>query len=76
MCENSVWSDRDVVVAFPVVSPTTSIFKKDLLWTKQLDYVKLAQDIWVEEGTNKELCVQPWLRHNVSNTITVNDWML
>lgn len=74
MCENSVWSDRDVVVAFPVVSPKTSIFKKDLLGVKQLEYVKLAQDVWIEEGTNKDLCVQPWLRHNVSNTITVDDW--
>ena len=75
MCEDSVWArDRDITVAFPIISPKTSIFKKDLLGTKQLEYVKLAQDVWIEEGTNYELCVQPWLRHNVSNTITVDDW--
>jgi ribonucleoside-diphosphate reductase alpha chain len=39
-----------------------------------LDYVKKAQQIWIEEGTNVELCVDPKLRHNVSNTITVDNW--
>ena len=75
MCEDSVWSrDRDIVVAFPVVTPTSSIFKKDLLGVKQLEYVKLAQQNWIEYGTNEELCVRPYIRHNVSNTITVDDW--
>jgi len=74
MCENSVWGETDVVVAFPVKSPEKSIFKKDLLGVKQLEYVKLAQENWIEYGTNQELCVEPWLRHNVSNTITVDDW--
>ena len=41
---------------------------------KQLDYVKTAQQYWIEHGTNYELCVDPDLRHNVSNTITVDDW--
>ena len=74
MCENSVWSKTDIVMGFPVISPENSIYKSDLLGIKQLEYVKLAQDVWIEEGTNYELCVQPWLRHNVSNTITVDDW--
>lgn len=75
MCEDSVWNrERDVVIAFPVVTPEGSIYKSDLLGVKQLSYVKRAQDIWIEQGTNYELCVQPWLRHNVSNTITVDDW--
>lgn len=75
MVEESVWArDRDITVAFPVISPLTSIFKKDLLGVKQLEYVKKAQDVWIEEGTNYNLCVQPWLRHNVSNTITVDNW--
>ena len=41
---------------------------------KQLEYVKLAQQYWVEYGTNVALCVDKNLRHNVSNTITVDDW--
>lgn len=75
MCEDSVWNrERDVVVAFPVTTLPTSIYKQDLLGVKQLEYVKLAQDVWIEQGTNYDLCIQPWLRHNVSNTITVDDW--
>jgi len=36
--------------------------------------VKTAQQHWIEHGTNIELCVDKNLRHNVSNTITVDDW--
>ena len=75
LCADSVWSqDTDYAIAFPIVSKEGSIFKKDLLGTKQLDYVKNAQENWIEYGTNYDLCVKPFLRHNVSNTITVDDW--
>lgn len=76
MVETSVWSagGTDKVVAFPIVSPKGSIYKDDLLGVKQLEYVKLAQQYWVEYGTDVDLCVDPNLRHNVSNTITVDDW--
>lgn len=76
MVEVSVWSANgtDRVVSFPVVSKEGSIFKSDLLGVKQLEYVKKAQQYWVENGTNVELCVDPNLRHNISNTITVDDW--
>jgi len=76
MVEPSVWSSNgtDVVVSFPVESKEGSIYKSDLMGVKQLDYVKAAQQYWIEHGTNYELCVDPDLRHNVSNTITVDDW--
>lgn len=76
MVERSVWSANgtDVVVAFPVVSKPGSIYKQDLMGVKQLEYVKLAQQYWIEAGTNVELCRDARLRHNVSNTITVDDW--
>ncbi len=76
MVEVSAWSQNqtDVVVSFPIIAQEGSIFKKDLLGVKQLEYVKRAQQVWVEEGTNVELCVHPALRHNVSNTITVDNW--
>lgn len=76
MVETSVWdaSGTGVVVSFPVESKPGSIYKSDLLGVKQLEYVKLAQQNWVEYGTNVELCVDPSLRHNISNTITVDDW--
>lgn len=76
MVEESVWSSSktDYCIAFPVVSPEGSIYKKDLLGVKQLEYVKKAQTVWVEAGTNVELCSHPHLRHNISNTIVVDDW--
>jgi len=74
MVEESVWSDTDIVVAFPIEPKAGSIFKRDLLGVKQLEYVKLTQMNWIASGTNKELCVKPFLTHNVSNTITVDNW--
>lgn len=76
MVESSAWSSNgtDVVVSFPVESDEGSIYKSDLLGVKQLEYVKLAQQYWVEYGTNVEQCVTPTIRHNISNTITVDDW--
>ena len=76
MVESSVWSTNgtDSVVAFPVISKQGSVYKADLKGVKQLDYVKRAQQVWVEEGTNVELCTHPLLRHNVSNTIDVDSW--
>lgn len=76
MVEKSVWSSSgtDYVVSFPVVSKIGSVYKSELMGVKQLEYVKLAQQNWVEAGTNIDLCVHPKIRHNVSNTITVDDW--
>lgn len=76
MVEKSVWSSNgtDYVVSFPVVTKEGSVYKDDLLGVKQLEYVKLAQQNWIEYGTNEHLCTDKRLRHNVSNTITVDDW--
>ena len=76
MVEKSVWSSNgtDVVVAFPVKTTSNSRYKKDLMGIKQLEYVKLAQQYWVEYGTDESLCTDKKLRHNISNTITVDDW--
>jgi ribonucleoside-triphosphate reductase (thioredoxin) len=38
-----------------------------------LAHVKLTQENWVAAGRRPERCTAPWLRHNVSNTITVRD---
>lgn len=64
----------DWVASFPIVSDENSLFKEDLLGVKLLDKVKLVQKHWVEASTNKELCICPGTRHNVSNTIDVIDW--
>lgn len=76
MVEKSVWSSggTDYVVSFPITSKEGSIYKDQLHGVKQLEYVKKAQQVWVEHGTNVELCRDPNLRHNISNTITVDNW--
>ena len=75
MCEPSIWNKgRDIVVAFPITPNENSLYKKDLMGVNQLEYVKKIQQIWIEKGTNIEISVDPRLRHNVSNTITVDDW--
>ena len=76
MIENSVWSSNgtDSVISFPIVTKEGSVYKRDLMGVRQLEYVKKAQQVWVEEGTNVELCSHPKLRHNISNTISVDNW--
>lgn len=73
MVEESVWSTNqtDYQIAFPVIAPNDSLFKRDLYGTKLLEKVKLVQNTWVEAGTDEDLCVDPTVRHNVSNTVQV-----
>ena len=74
-CEKSVWSanDTDDVVIFPIEVPDGSKLKNQLPAEELLEIVKNTQQNWVAAGTNKSLCTQPWLMHNVSNTITVKE---
>lgn len=76
LIEESVWSasKTDVVLYVPVEAKKGSIFKKDLVGVKQLEIVRSIQQNWVEAGTRLEAAVQPFLRHNVSNTVQVEDW--
>lgn len=76
MIEESVWSPgkTDYAVAFPVIAKKGSYFKNDFEGVKHLELIKTAQKHWVDAGTNIDLCVDPTVRHNVSNTITVDDW--
>lgn len=76
MVEESVWSSNktDYVISFPITNNNDNIFKDELNGVKLLEFVKLTQENWVEEGTNVELCVDKNIRHNVSNTIIVDDW--
>lgn len=76
MIEESVWSANgtDIVAGFPIEAPVNSRFKSALLGVKLLEFVRKAQQGWVEHGTNVELCTDPKLRHNISNTISVDNW--
>lgn len=76
MVEESVWSagGTDVVISYPILPKDGSFFKEELMGVKHLELVKKAQKHWVDAGTNIELCADEGVRHNVSNTIIVDDW--
>lgn len=73
--EKSVWSNTgtDMVISFLCEVPEGARIKNQLKAVELLDHVKLTQQNWVEFGTRKNTGVNEWLRHNVSNTITVKD---
>lgn len=75
MVEQSVWNPNgvDMVVRFPCEIKRDVQTRRDVSATKQLELVKLVQENWVNPGKDESLCAQPWLTHNVSNTIHVND---
>lgn len=76
--EKSVWSSTgtDDVINFLIEMPSDVVTKDDITAVQFLETVKLVQENWVETGKRPEKCIQPWLSHNVSNTITVqpNEW--
>jgi ribonucleoside-triphosphate reductase len=76
MVEDTVGSSHgtDYTVSFPVIPKQGSMFRNDAMGVDHLALVKKVQKNWVLEGTNEELCAIPGLSHNVSNTITVQDW--
>jgi ribonucleoside-diphosphate reductase alpha chain len=50
-----------------------SLTKRDVDAVELLNKVKLTKENWIDAGKRPELCAQPWLSHNVSNTISVKD---
>lgn len=77
MCEESVYSanNTDDVITFPIEVPESYMIKDDLTAIEHLEYVKLLQKNWVEEGTNREKNTRD-VHHNVSVTVEVseNEW--
>ena len=73
--EESVWSTNktDSVITFLCEVPDGAKTKNQIHAVDLLEHVKLTQQNWVEYGTRKKDNAQPWLRHNVSNTINVRD---
>ena len=73
--EQSVWSagKTDDVITFLCKSKPGAITRDNVTALELLEKVKLVQKYWVQAGKNPHLCVQPWLTHNVSNTITIKE---
>jgi len=72
-CTESVWSanDTDDVISFCIEVPDGAKIKNQMSAIDLLKSVKSTQKNWVTEGRDLDLCVHPWLNHNVSNTINV-----
>lgn len=73
--ENSCWSANktDGVITFCIDIKENSKTKNEINAVKLLEYVKNTQINWVLPGTRYENNPFPWVNHNVSNTINVND---
>ena len=71
--EQSMWKDTDEIVTFCVEVEDGAKVKNNMKAVELLDYVKLTQQNWVASGKVKDRGAKPWLMHNVSNTITVED---
>lgn len=76
--EESVWSanNTDIVLNFCIEVPDGAKTKNDLSAIEFLENVKSTQQNWVAYGRVAERCTQPWLTHNVSNTVNVkpDEW--
>jgi ribonucleoside-diphosphate reductase alpha chain len=74
--ENSVNSAQgnDYSVYIPITEPKGAITKDQLKDVEFADHVKTVFQNWVLPGTNIELGYSSKVTHNVSNTITVQDW--
>lgn len=76
--EESCWSNNktDMVIKFLCEVPPGSVIKNQVNAITLLEKVMTTQQNWVEAGTRVDVGLEPWLRHNVSNTITVqpNEW--
>lgn len=71
--EESVWNPNGsgVVITFCVEAGREAKIRKELNPLELLEYVKLTKANWIDAGKREDLCVKPYLSHNVSNTITV-----
>jgi len=77
--EKSVWNPNgtDVVLNFCIEAGPDAMTKQDVTAVELLKMVKLTKENWIDAGKRVDRCAQPWLSHNVSNTISVKDseWM-
>jgi len=73
--EGSVWAANktDEVITFCVEVPDGAKTKNQISAIDLLEHVKSTQRHWVESGKVADNCSQPWLSHNVSNTINIRD---
>lgn len=76
LLENSVWSasGNDYAVYIPIEEKEGSITKDQLNDVEFVEHVKTVYQNWVLPGTHLDRGYSKRVTHNVSNTITVEDW--
>lgn len=76
--EKSVWNPNgtDVVLTFCIEADPHAKTRRDVRALDMLKYVRFTKEHWVDTGKRPERCAQPWLSHNVSNTVVVrpDEW--
>ena len=81
LVEQSVWNENDLVASFPIDltdKEDNIILKENLTAVEFLEKVRSTQTNWISEGTRIDHpAYDPYLTHNVSNTVTVgpNEWI-
>jgi ribonucleoside-diphosphate reductase alpha chain len=73
--QKSVWSasGMDDVVTFCIEVEDEALTREEVSTLNLLEKVRLTQGSWIEAGRVAERCAHPALRHNVSNTISVEE---
>lgn len=76
LLEDSVWSasGNDYAVYIPIEEKEGVITKKQLNDIEFTEHVKTVYQNWVLPGNHVDRGYSSRVTHNVSNTITVNDW--
>lgn len=76
LLEDSVWSNNktDHAVYIPIIENDNVITKEQLSDVDFLRNIDTVFNNWIIPGTNKELGYSSRVTHNVSNTISVQDW--
>ncbi len=67
-------SGNDYAVYIPIEEPVNAITKDKVTSMEFMQYVKLVYENWVLPGTVKGRGYSDFVTHNVSNTISVDDW--
>lgn len=75
MLEESRWSanNTDYVAYIPITEPAQAVVKSEVTAEEFLEKVKLVQQNWVLPAKN-DRGYSDRVSHNVSNTVTVDDW--
>ena len=76
MLENSVWNSNntDYAVYIPIREDDSVITKDQMTSMDFMKAVNTVYENWVLPGTNRDRGYSESITHNVSNTITVDDW--